>query len=170
MRIDRALFQVLVSSLSIASCYAEQPPHVVPSAEPRPLRTGDCAELDPGGHCDAPAFVRAECARWNLYFKPAVAERALVCGLELSAEEVCDEDRVWSCTRKALEGAAPDPAVATGCDAIRRTCPGLGASQCVAGMSALSESGRQRMAACLVADDCGGDFWPCMESWGIGDL
>lgn len=125
-----------------------------------------CSGLTAGG-CDLDLVT--QCTTYPQYFKPKVAKAAVDC---LAALPTCEgTTEVFACGYSALEGACPDPEVATFCAGLVAICsdPEAGADagtdleDCKKYASGLNLDGRNRLQALVTAE--GGCTVPLVDQF-----
>jgi hypothetical protein len=125
-----------------------------------------CSGTTAGG-CDLD--VVTQCTTYPQYFKPKVAKAAVDC---LAALPTCEgTTEVFACGYSALEGACPDPEVATFCASLVAICtdPEAGADagtaleDCKKYASGLNLDGRNRLQALVTAE--GGCAVPLVDQF-----
>jgi hypothetical protein len=124
-----------------------------------------CSGTTAGG-CDLDLVT--QCTTYPQYFKPKVAKAAVDC---LAALPTCEgTTEVFACGYSALEGACPDPEVATFCASLVAICAGDAGAEtgtdledCKKYASGLNLDGRNRLQALVTAE--GGCTVPLVDQF-----
>ncbi len=116
--------------------------------------------------CDS-AFTACESA--NAAYKPAVAQNAAECIVELDDDVSCGA--VQNCIFNALSSACFDMSANPLCADIVNACAGTGYEldhiDCHLVVDGLNELGREELHACVVEQDCAIGVGPCFEGLGV---
>jgi hypothetical protein len=126
----------------------------------------DCAGAD-DSLCGA--FAVTACDGVQTVFKPAVAEAAAQCIVDLGPADDCGA--VYQCRSDALAGACPDSGADDLCVQILASCETSGypvtAEECHGLVDGLNETGRGQVEICAVTDGCIYGLYSCTEGIGL---
>lgn len=124
-------------------------------------KPGYCAVKVPKSCAPFP-FVHSSCNGARKYFKPKIAERAVLCMNKLKGDAVCAA-MTYECKEAALRSACADPGADVACQAIVQKCPKTKLAECKRYMNGLNPAGRAKVEQCMSGPGCGWGVYSCVE-------
>jgi hypothetical protein len=121
-----------------------------------------CSDLGQADCSGLEGFLSSECEMVAFYMKPAAANAARNCMIDLDPPELCNTTNPHTCIVEALASSCPDPEADDECATIVAACgsSALELGECSSALSGMTQSGRDQMVQCMT-EPC--DLFSCIE-------
>jgi hypothetical protein len=136
-------------------------PPVEGCLDTEPMAVPDCNQVRVEPSCGIRSFVMQRCNTYRTYMDSKVATAAVGCMANLTPHQLCDAENTYSCGKVALSEACEDTDLKQMCKIAASSCKTT-ANDCVALLSGLSDTGKQKIAECI-SHGCHEGLYSCVE-------